>query len=111
MKVGLLYSTAYHPQTDGASERTIQTAEVALRYYVATVENEKEWPIVLPRMSAALNNSTKYSSTNRTPTQLIYGFRTREALDLLRIDDPDDVPEAQAPEPEIRNPETNAAFA
>ena len=45
---------------------------------------------MLPRMSAALNNSTKYSSTNRTPTQVLYGFRTREALDLLRIEDPDD---------------------
>ena len=35
--VELLYSTAYHPQTDGSSERTNQTAEVALRFYIHTL--------------------------------------------------------------------------
>ena len=40
-------------------------------------------------MSASLNKSTRYSSTNRTPTQVLCGFRTREALDLLRMEDPD----------------------
>ena len=38
-------------------------------------------------MSAALNNSIKYSSTSLAPTQVIYGFRTREALNLLRSED------------------------
>lgn len=28
-------STAYHPQTDSQSERTNQTIEIALRYYLA----------------------------------------------------------------------------
>ena len=32
----LLYSTAYHPQTDGSSERTNQTAEIALGFYLHT---------------------------------------------------------------------------
>lgn len=89
MKVSLLYSTAYHPQTDGMSERTNQTAEIALRYYLATLEDIRQWPAVIDRMSASLNNSTKYSSTSRTPTHVMYGFKTREALDLLRIEDPD----------------------
>jgi len=30
----LLYVAAYHPQTDGQSERTNQTVECALRYYL-----------------------------------------------------------------------------
>jgi hypothetical protein len=30
--VQLLYSTAYHPQTDGQSERTNQTVEAMLRF-------------------------------------------------------------------------------
>lgn len=32
--VKLLYSTAYHPQTDGQSERTNQTVEIALQFYI-----------------------------------------------------------------------------
>ena len=89
LKVSLLYSTAWHPQTDGMSERSNQTAEIALRYYIATLLDPRQWPTVLPRLSASLNNSTKYSSTAKTPTQIMYGFRTREALDFLRIDDPE----------------------
>ena len=38
-------------------------------------------------MSAALNNFIKYSFIIRTPIQILYGFRTREAFDLLRIKD------------------------
>lgn len=94
MKVDLLYSTAWHPQTDGVSERSNQTAEIALRYYIAALENPKLWPTVLGRMSAALNNSVKYSSTAQAPTQVLYGFKTREALDLLRIEDPDSTTQA-----------------
>lgn len=70
-------------------ERSNQTAEIALRYYIATLEDNKLWPIVLPRISASLNNFTKYSLTSLASTQIIYGFKTREALDLLRIEDPD----------------------
>ncbi len=82
----MLYITAWHPQTDGLLERSNQTAEIALRYYIVTIEHESFWPSVLLRMTAALNNSTKYSSTNKTPTEIMYGFRTREALDLLKPD-------------------------
>lgn len=47
-------------------------------------------------MTAALNNSTKYSSTVCAPTQVLYSFQTREALDLLRIDNHDATPEHAA---------------
>ena len=36
-------------------------------------------------MSATLNNFIKYSFTIRTLIQILYDFRTRKALDLLRI--------------------------
>lgn len=39
LKVDLLFSTAYHPQTDGSSERTNQTAEIALRYQLITLKD------------------------------------------------------------------------
>ena len=61
-------------------------------------------------MSASLNNSTKYSSTAKAPTQILYGFRTREALDLLRLDDPDAATtpaEANTDEVDNAKPEAN----
>ena len=78
-----MYSAAWHPQADGQLGRSKQTAEIALHYYIATLEDPRQWPKVLPRMAAALNNSTTYTSTNKTSTEVLYGFRTREALDLL----------------------------
>ena len=96
LKTKLLISTAYHPQTDSLSERTNQTAEIALRYFIATLEDPRQWPKLLPRMSSSLNNSTKYSSTNQTPTQVLYSFRIREALDFMRLDVNEDIPEIPA---------------
>ena len=49
--VSLLYSTAYRPQTDGQSERSNQTIEIALRYYLSILD-PKKWPTVLPRLQA-----------------------------------------------------------
>ena len=92
LQAKLLYSAAWHPQTDGMSERSNQTVEIALRYYIGALEDNRDWPAVLPRMSSALNNSTNYSSTSLAPNQILYGFKTREALDLMRIEDPDDTP-------------------
>ena len=40
---------------------------------------------MLSRISIALNNFTKYSFIALASTQIIYGFKTRKALDLLRI--------------------------
>ena len=38
----LLYAAAYHPQTDGQSERTNQTVESALRYYLYALEDPRK---------------------------------------------------------------------
>ena len=81
MNVNLIYSTAYHPQTDGSSERTNQTAEIALRFYLAGMTNNNQWPVILPRLQAVLNNSTS-ASTGKSPNEVIYGFKLREPLDL-----------------------------
>jgi chromodomain-containing protein len=89
LRVQLLYSTAYHQQTDGMSERTNQTAEIALRYYIMALEDPHLWNKILPRMQMALNNSTKYSSTIKAPTEILHGFRAREALDFLRPYEPE----------------------
>ena len=37
--VNLLFSTAYHPQTDGRSEKTNEISEIALRFYIHSLES------------------------------------------------------------------------
>ena len=48
-------STAYHPQTDGQSERTIQTLEELLRACV--IDFGKAWDIHLPLVEFSENNN------------------------------------------------------
>lgn len=45
--VKLLYSTAYHPQTDGSSERTNQTVEIAVRFWMSTLDDVGAWPLTI----------------------------------------------------------------
>ena len=77
----LLYSTAYHPQTDGQSERTNQTVETMLRFFIATLEDPTEWPHCLPRIQSVLNNARAMSSTDRTPNEIAYGFTPNFTVD------------------------------
>ena len=82
LDVGLLYSTAYHPQTDGTSERTNQTAEIALRFLIHTLNRPSDWPKVLRRMQALLNNHAS-ATTSKKPNELAYGFKLNRPLDLV----------------------------
>ncbi len=79
--VKLLYSTTYHPQTDGSSKRTNQTVEIALRFFVHAMDDPLRWPDVLPRIQSLLNN-TSSSTTGKTPNEVAYGFSPRRPLDL-----------------------------
>ncbi|KAM1417666.1 hypothetical protein PS1_021373 [Malus domestica] len=71
----LLYSTAYHPQTDGQSERTIQTLEDMLRSIA--LQFGDSWHDRLDLMEFAYNNSF-HSSIGMSPFEALYGraFRT-----------------------------------
>lgn len=50
LEMKLLYSKAYHPQTDGSSERTNQTVEIVLQFFIHVLEDPTEWPEVLPQI-------------------------------------------------------------
>lgn len=41
---------------------------------------------MLPLMTVTLNNSIKYSLTRLALNEVIYGFKIKELLDLLRIE-------------------------
>ena len=69
----MLLTTAYHPQSDGQSERTNQTVEIAIRYHIAQ-SRQKNWVEILPDIAARLNNSIN-ASTGKTLNKLIYSFR------------------------------------
>jgi transposase InsO family protein len=64
-------STAYHPQTDGQTERTIQTLEQYLRQYCDYQQHN--WPALLSLAEFAYNNST-HSSTKQSPFYTTYGY-------------------------------------
>ena len=81
LKTTMLTSTAYHPQTDGLSERTNQTVEIALRFLLSA-DAELDFVDVLPFLQSAINNSTS-ASTGACPNQVVYGFRTNDTVDLL----------------------------
>ena len=68
--IKLALSTAYHPQTDGQTERMNQEVEKYLRAYVSYHQND--WTNWLPSCQFAMNN-TKKSSTGFTPFELNYG--------------------------------------
>nr|GEZ96887.1 hypothetical protein [Tanacetum cinerariifolium] len=55
LDINLDMSTAYHPQTDGQSERTIQTLEDMMRAYV--IDFGKDWVNHFPLVEFSYNNS------------------------------------------------------
>ncbi|GJX41844.1 putative reverse transcriptase domain-containing protein [Tanacetum coccineum] len=67
-------STSYHPQTDGQSERTIQTLEDMLRACV--VDFEKGWDRHLPLVEFSYNNSY-HTSIKAAPFEALYGRKCR----------------------------------
>ena len=65
-------STAYHQQTDGQSERTIQTLEQYLRVFVN--KDHSDWDELLDQAEFTYN-SNKSVSTNLSPFEALYGFQ------------------------------------
>jgi hypothetical protein len=63
-------STAYHPQTDGLTERYNRVLEDLLRAYIGP--NLDDWDTLLPQAQFAINNSYN-ESTQTTPFYLNYG--------------------------------------
>ena len=66
----LAMSTAYHPQTDGQTERANRTIEDMLRAYVGSKQDD--WDQHLVPIEIAYNNS-KQTSTGYSPFYLNYG--------------------------------------
>jgi hypothetical protein len=74
LETSVKFSTAYHPQTDGQTERTNRVIEEVLRHFVS--KDLTSWEEFLPMVEFALNNA-KNASTGETPFYLNYGRHPR----------------------------------
>ena len=75
--VKLNLSTVFHPQTDGQSEKTIQTLEDMLRSCV--LQFKGHWNEYLPLSEFTYNNSY-HSSIEMSPYEDLYGKQCRNPL-------------------------------
>ena len=86
-------SSAYHPQTDGASERSNKTINQSLRYHIR--RNQKGWVRALPRICFCIMNTVNVS-TNFSPFQLRMGRSLRVIPPLTSTPTAQDIPGVSA---------------
>ncbi|GJR47819.1 putative reverse transcriptase domain-containing protein [Tanacetum coccineum] len=77
-------STAYHPETDGQSERTIQTLEDMLRACV--IDFGSGWDKHLPLAEFSYNNSY-HASIKSAPFEALYGRKCRSPVCWSEVGD------------------------
>ncbi|GJX68740.1 reverse transcriptase domain-containing protein [Tanacetum coccineum] len=77
-------STTYHPETDGQSERTIQTLEDMLRACV--IDFGKGWERHLPLVEFSYNNSY-HASIKAAPFEALYGRKCRSPVCWAEVGD------------------------
>lgn len=65
-------STAYHPQTDGETERANQEVQTYLRSYVAYTQHD--WSDCLPAAQLAINNRDVMSLGGISPFFASHGY-------------------------------------
>ena len=82
LRIKLLYSTAYHLQTDGSSKCTNQIVKIVLQFFVHALKNHSLWPKILLCIQFILNNKS-FLTVDKTSNKVAYGFFARSPLDLL----------------------------
>ena len=80
----LNFSTAFHPQTDGQSERVIQVLEDMVRGCV--LDFSGSWDRYIPLMEFAYNNSYQ-SSIGMAPYEALYGRRCRTPMCWIEMNE------------------------
>jgi len=78
--VSLLFSTSYHPQTDGQSEATNKHLKAMLRFFVN--ERQDDWATFLGETEFLINNTTT-AATKMAPNEILFGFKLRDSIGAL----------------------------
>ncbi|RDY01446.1 hypothetical protein CR513_15217, partial [Mucuna pruriens] len=82
LSIKLLFSTVFHPQTDGRTKVTNRTLSQLLKCFVD--KSMKTWEEWLPYIEFSYNKVVN-STTFHTPFELVYGFNLLPPLDLLSL--------------------------
>jgi hypothetical protein len=77
--VKLLKSTAYHPQTDGASERAVHMVSQILRSVVSA--NQSDWAQRIPMVEFTMNSAMS-ATTGFAPFEVNYGWTPTMITDI-----------------------------
>ncbi|GKE69252.1 putative reverse transcriptase domain-containing protein, partial [Tanacetum coccineum] len=82
LRTRLDMSTAYHPQSDGQSERTIQTLKDMLRACV--LDFRGSWDVHLPLVEFSYNNSYHFS-VRCAPFEALYSRKCRSPIMWAKV--------------------------
>lgn len=80
LRTKLAFSTAFHPQSDGQTERAHRVIEQVLRAYV--LSTGACWHELLGYVEFALNSSVS-ATTGFSPFELVYGQPVKQVVDHL----------------------------
>jgi hypothetical protein len=78
----MLFTTTFHPQTDGQTGVVNRTLSQLLRSMIK--KNLREWEECLPHVEFAYNRAV-HSTTQLCPFEEVYGFKHITTLDLLPL--------------------------
>jgi transposase InsO family protein len=84
MDMKLNFSTTYHPQTDGQTERSHQVLEDMLR--ACALQHGSSWDKSLPYVEFSYNNSYRVSR-KMSPFETLYGRKCRTPLYFIRLEE------------------------
>ena len=85
LQIGRRMSTAFHPKTDGQTERFNAVMEQYLRSYVSYLQDN--WSSWLPLAEFAANNQTS-DATHTSPYFTLHGYHLRATTDLKPATEP-----------------------
>ena len=84
-KIKKFHSTAYHPQTNGALERSHQTLMDYVKHFVNEYQNNWDTWIDFAMLSY---NSTPHTVTKHTPYELVFGKKPNLPTTITSISEP-----------------------